>query len=370
MRTRASLVVVLAGLFLGGCLSKATGHEGALTFAYAASVEVENFVKPIAPGAKLDVVALANGTEDELPITKAVSTAPSVLVVEEVRGLTVVLRGVAPGVADVEISAKDAAGNVLVDRMFFQVAKPAHHALRHDCTEEKDAVYVKGEDVDLVHGLATRDHRPVIGRGVVPVTVDPPGALDLVAAPQAAGFYRYRAPSARERIVLRSTVDGSEVAMRVVARGDLRSATMRAPARLLEGQEAYAVVDVTHGAAPVCNQTARTVARSLTPATCEVTAKLEEEPADENHAQLARITGLAFGTCELEVTLPELDGGRGVSLRARVDVGKVTYPAPSRDAAAPARLLAAFEAGWLGHAATSGLALGAFLWLRRRRRRR
>jgi hypothetical protein len=49
-----------------GCSSKATAYGAKFTFAYAASADFENFVTPIAPGAKLDVVVFANGTEERI----------------------------------------------------------------------------------------------------------------------------------------------------------------------------------------------------------------------------------------------------------------------------------------------------------------
>lgn len=128
---------------------------------------------------------------------------------------------------------------------------------------------------------------------------------------------------------MRSTVDGSELALRVVERGELKTATMRVPARLLERQAAFAVVDVIHGDTPVCNQTARTRARSLTPATCEVTAKMEDEPSeDENHAQLARVTAARRGAARLGLR-GGLDRARD-GLRRRVPARERAPPLASQ----------------------------------------
>src|SRR5687767_1658462 len=142
------VLAVAFAVLASGCYSKATAYGGKFTFGYESNIEVENFVKPIAAGAKLEVVAFANGTETELVITGATSSKPSVVAVDAVRNASVVLKGGEPGLAEIEITARDQAGNVLVDKMFFHVGKPATHAIEHACTEAPDAAYVLGDDVD------------------------------------------------------------------------------------------------------------------------------------------------------------------------------------------------------------------------------
>lgn len=323
---RLALLVLCFGA--AGCYSKATARDGRFTFAYEAMVEHENFVKPIAPGGKLEVHAFANGTEDELAIVSATSSRPGVVAVRAVKGKSVVLEGRDPGVSEVRITARDASGAELTDEMFFHVARPSKHALSHACTEEANAVYVRGEEVIVHHALATADGRAVVGFDYAPVAVEPKGALELVAQPQAGGYYAFRAASAGPKITLRSRVDDGVLTMRVVDRKDLKSASLLHAERMLEGGSAYAVAVVSAGDGPVCNQTALTKARSLTPSVCRVTARIDDEPddRDENRDQLARIDALAFGVCKLEVTLPELDGGRGVVLHGEVEVGREEYP--------------------------------------------
>lgn len=319
-------VVVLLGAGLVGCYSKATAYDGKLTFAYASGLSVDNFVKPIAPGAKLDVVAFANGTENKLEIVEARSSRPGVVKIEAVAGRTLTLRGVTPGTADIEIKARDAAGQLLVDKMFFHVGKPATHRLRHTCTDKSEAAYVRGEDIDILHTMATTDKRPIIGYGWVPMKVAPASALELVADPQGGGFYRYRAAQTHPKLTLRSEVDGTELSMRVVDRGELRDAALDVTERMLVGGYGYAVATVSVGEVALCHQTSLTRARSLTPTTCQVTARLDDDPADENREQLAEIHALAFGECRYEVTLPELDGGRGVVLQGKTLIGRVQFP--------------------------------------------
>jgi|GEM_PF-3247800 len=364
-------------MWLSGCYSKATGYGGKFTFAYAAGVQFENFGKPIAPGAKLDLEAFANGSDDNLVITAATSSRPNVIAIGKVTSRHVVLVGGEPGVADIEITARDGAGKTLVDKMFLHVDKPTFHGLQHACTEEREAAYVVGENVNVFHGLATGDGRPVIGYGYAPVRVAPESALELVAQPQGLGAYTYRARAPSSQVSIRSTVDDSALSMRLVKRSDLKEATLVCPndCRTVEGQSRYVVANVTLGATAVCNQNALTTARSLTPEVCSVTASLDDEgDKNENREQLAILTGRKFGICKYEVTLPELDGGRGVRLTGQAKVGRVEFPGDSGGAEARAarhlvlprvvsvRSLLAF--GWL---APKLGALAVVAWRRRRR---
>ncbi|MBX3233438.1 MAG: hypothetical protein KIT84_37700 [Labilithrix sp.] len=361
---RAPALLVLALLGLPGCYSKVTGHDGKFTIAYMSSVQIEDFVKPIAPGAKLDVHAFANGgaddDDDKLTIRSATSSAPGVLAIDKVRGKTLTLRGVAPGVAEVTIVARGPDGAELRDSMFFHVAKPARHALEHACTDDREAIYLRGGNVDVFHDLTTADGRPVIGYGVVPVAVEPAGALELVTQPQAGRLYRYRGKGARGQVTVRSTVDDSKLTLRIVEPRDLKEAELFAPARMLVSQETYVWARLRDGATAVCNQTALTRARSLTPEVCAVSARLDSL-ADENRSQLATVTARRFGTCRVELTLPELAGGKGVVLTREIQIGKVEYPNDDADARSRWPLYA-----WFG--ALQALAIGLVVKAFRARR--
>ncbi len=255
------------------------------------------------------------------------SSRPQVLSVVSVLDGKLVVRGGAPGVAELTVTARDSAGKILTDTMFFHVAKPAVHRLEHACTEASSAAYVKGAPLDIHHALATADRRTVIGYDYAPITVEPKDALELVAQPQGSPIYRFVAKSANPRVTVRSEVDQRVLTLRVVDRADLDDVTLENTERMLVGQVAYAVAWVNLEGATLCSQDARTKARSLTPAICSVTAKLDDEPGEEeNHAQLADITALAFGTCRFEVTLPDLAGGRGVTRTSSVAIGRAEFP--------------------------------------------
>lgn len=385
-RTLAALVVVLLGATATGCYSKATGYQGKFTFAYASGLEFENFVKPIAPGAKLDVVAFANGTEDKLVITSATSSRPGVLAVAKVNERSLVLQAGEPGVADLEITARDAAGNTLVDKMFFHVAKPAVHALEHACTDGRDAIYVKGERVDIRHSLATSDGRPVVGYAYTPLRVEPESALEQIPTPQGASFYMFRARTKSAGVSVRSTVDNTAVTVRIVERGELKDASLDCggDCRVLEGEEQYLVAHVRSGDTPVCNQNALTKARSLTPEICDVTAKLDGDESGDarrgahdgdsdatNRHQVALLKAKKFGLCKYEITLPELDGARGVRLTGEAKIGRVQFPGDGGRGAEHAPLVRRTLYAWflvgLGWTAPNVIVIACIAWTLRRR---
>lgn len=376
MRKRlAGTVLCLAALgSLSGCYSKITAYEGNFTVGYMSAVQVENFVKPIAPGAKLDLVVFTNGTNDKLPILEVTSSKPGVLKVVSVRGETFTVAGVAPGVTELTIAAKGAGGKRVTDKMFFHVAKPTSHALEHSCTEERKAAYVRGTEVSIFHNLATADKRAVIGYDYVPVSISPKSALDFVAQPQAGTVYRYRAAKAAS-VIVTSEIDGKQLEARIVEPSEIKTANLFAPERMLAGGFAYAVAQVElPSGVQVCSQDALTRARSLTPDICKVTARLDDSLDDTNREQLAEIQALRFGTCQLEMTLPEL-GERGLVLTRAIKIGKVDYPSgnaggdvASTPASCGLRSKTLERALWavLGIAQVVGLGL----WLERRRSRR
>lgn len=322
---------VLGLLFLCGCFSKVTAHDGKFTVAYPSMVEHESFVKPIAPGAKLEVQVWGNGTTEKLEIVVAKSSRPEVLAVGPIEEKSFVLVGKTPGVAEIEIRAKAPDGTELVDTMFFHVAKPVVHKLEHSCTEEPEAAYVVGDDVWINHGMKTADGRNVVGGDYAPLAIEPRSALELLEQPQAGGIYLFKAKSAKN-VTLRSKVDGQALTLKIFQWKDLSDVKLFAPATMLTGGGTYAFASVSAGKTTLCSQNALTKAKSLTPDICKVTAKLDDDPDgdDSNHDQLARITALAFGVCKYEITLPELANGKGVVVRGETKIGRVEYPGEGR----------------------------------------
>jgi hypothetical protein len=340
----ATALFLFAAMVGTGCYSKATGYNGNFTFAYAAGAAFENFVNPIAPGAKLVVVAFANGSEDKLKITRATSSRPGVVAVESVDEHSVILKAGEPGVADIEVTAVNERGIATTDKTYFHVARPTVHDLQHGCTEKQEAIYVLGERIDIHHSLATSDGRPVIGYDYAPLRIDPGAALELIPQPQGRASYSFHATAASPLVSIHSAVDESALSLQIIERRDLNEATLECfdDCRILEGHSQDVLAHVRRGDVAVCSQTMLTTARSLTPEICEVSAKLDDGDdetdagANSNREQLAIVKGLAYGRCTFEIVLPELNGGRGLRLHGQAMIGRVEFP-DDRGSSAPLR---------------------------------
>ena len=364
-------VVAAFGLLVSGCYSTATGYQGKLTFGYESNPEdFGNFVKPIAPGAKLDVVAFANGSEKTLVITKAVSSKPSVVKVSQKDDHTITLLGGEPGVADIELSARDASGVVQTDRMFFHVGKPQRHLIRHGCTKEKEAIYVGGDTAWVSHDMKTSDNRPVIGYDYAPMTMEPPGGVELIDQPQDFPGYIYKLPNKSAKVTLTSSVDKTSLTFTIVDRGELSQAELLGGGRAFEGTTTYVGARVKSGQTPVCSQDSLTKAKSLTPDLCDVSANLEDDDEDggggkdENRQQVAVVTAKKFGICKYELTLPELAGGKGVSLKGEVEIGRYEFPRDKKnDVLAPMPPVAHRGHHGCGHRWSRPLLGGTLAWL-------
>ena len=333
---RLSLVALT--LLLTGCYSTATGYQGKITFGYESNPgDFGNFVKPIAPGAKLDVVAFANGSEKTLVITKVTSSKPSVVTATAKDDRTITLLGGEVGVADIEIMARDLNGVVQTDHMFFHVGKPQRHLLEHGCTEKKEAIYVRGDVAWVSHDMKTSDNRPVIGYDYVPITVA--GGAKLVEQSQSFPGYLYELPKENAKVTLTSNIDKSALTFTVIDRAELTEAALVSPdARTFEGFRRYVGARVTSGTTPVCSQSALTRAKSLTPEICAVSANLDDDGEggggkDENHEQMAVVDAKKFGICKYEMTLPELAGGKGVTLKGEVEIGRLEFPSDKKEPA-------------------------------------
>ena len=262
---RRCLVIATLTL-LPGCYSKITAYEGNFTIGYMGpAAQLENFVKPIAPGAKLDLVVFENGTANKLSLIEATSSKPGVLKIVAVKGETRTGSGVAPGVTELTITAKGPGNARVTDKMFFHVAKPTSHAIEHMCTEEPKAAYVRGGEFAIFHNLATPDKRVVVGYYYVPITVSPKASLDFVGQPQAGTVYRYRAKQAGS-VSVKSDIDGKAIEAKIIEPKEITQARLFAPTRMIAGQANYAMahVELADGTT-VCSQNALTRARSLTP---------------------------------------------------------------------------------------------------------
>ncbi|WP_168210710.1 Ig-like domain-containing protein [Persicimonas caeni] len=368
--------LLFASFTLTGCFSRLTGNEGQFTFGYLTDVQIENFNKPIAPGARLDLVAFENGSDDkQYRVVEATSSNPKVLTVASVNGRHAVLEGVAPGSARITMTVRRADGTTLEDSVFMSVAKPTALELAHTCADTPKAAYVASDNLTVPFALHAEDGRAVVGYRYVPVDVEPKGALKFVSRPREFSEIVFRAGPPAEDVRITSKVDDTSLELRLVRRSDVdqirpEPATLQALTAV--GYEQFVGFYPMAGTDPVCQSGMLTEARSLTPDICKVSADLDENGSNWNRAQMARVKGVGFGICRYEITFPEAAGGDGLTEAFTMPVGQFPEgddagePAASVAHEAPERALPWYLTPLLALLASALLAPWAWWWTQRR----
>lgn len=323
---RALLLLIAALLALPACYSRLTGNAGEFTFGYLTDVELENFNKPLAPGSKLDLVAFENGSEDTtLEVVSARSSKPDVLTVTTTSDERATVEAVSEGEARIEMTARRADGTEVDDAVYMNVAEPTDIELGHSCTDADMAAYIASDKLAVPFQLSTDDGRTVIGEDYLPVEPEPKGSLKYIGKPRGQSWLYFLGGPPADRMRLRSTVDDTSLWMRLVRRSDvdqLRPTPPSERAQTVVGEQTSVAVLPLADHDPVCQSNAMTRAKSLTPDICEVSADLDGDGSNWNRQQLAIVEGRAFGTCRARITLPETDGGDGLSHTFEVPVGK------------------------------------------------
>lgn len=341
MKRRQTFLLVAFALFVTGCMSKLTGVNQRITFAYLAAESIENFHKPIAAGARLDLHAMELTDDDEaMTIVAAASHDPEVLSVECLENDRVVLLGRAVGSARIEVTARDRYGKQHTDVVDMSVRSPDHVAFGHSCTDELFAVYPAGTEITLPWAMYQEDERPLVGYGFHPFRATPAGAMEFLESRET-GMLRVRTGAPRHRASIRSTIDDALLGLAFARPKDVDGITTDSDEMiLLEGDEAFAFFRPTVAGVPFCDAGLETLARSKTPEICEASGKLDDDDDEEsNRIGFAKIHARRFGHCEIEVVFPEAASGAGVAKTVTIPVGKL--PSASEEEQSP-------EPAWWG----------------------
>lgn len=319
------IIIVVAVLFASSCFSFLTGNDGKFRFAYRASSDVVDFNKPIAPGARLDLLARTLGSSDELEIASATSSNPDVLSVVEVHPSHVTVQGGTVGKARISIRTTDG----LEDSVDMHVARPDAMYLAHSCTQETFAVYPANARIAIPYGLERGDQQPVIGYGFWPIRIRPSKSLELDKTSRDDGALYFKTGDARHRVAIRSTIDDAILGLALVQNSEVDGMKGPGSLRMVEGSEAIVGFEPTVGGVAFCQARVKTKARSLTPDICDATAKLDDD-ADENEFGFVRVKAKKYGICKFEAQFPEGNNGAGVTRSLEVPVGK--FPKLGEDA--------------------------------------
>lgn len=330
MNVRPALLLV-AALALSGCYSRLTGNQGRLQFAYEAAVDVLDFNKPLAPGARLDLLARTLGDDEDAGIASAESSHPEVIRIVAQNRTHVVLQGGAVGAAQITLTTEDGT----TDTVDMYVASPTAVSLSHACTNEAFAVYPADSDVVIPFGMSRGEGQPVIGYGFWPIKITPSKALALDRASRDQGALHFASTQPRHRVAIRSTIDDAILGLALASTDEIDGVRVDGAGLppMFEGSSAMVGFVPSVGGVPFCQASLLTRARSKSPKVCNATARLSDDSDEEtNTAGLVRIVAKKYGVCEFEVSFPEAAAGAGLSRSYRLPVGK--FPSLDGEAAA------------------------------------
>lgn len=323
-RTCAPLLALT--VFATACQSQITGNEGNLVFSYTADDVVSDFNKPIAVGAKLDLRVREAGTNLPATINSAISDDGDVLAVGTFSSNQLTLEAKGEGNVLIEVEAAVAGKDAVTDSVNMRAAEATRHELRHTCVDA--SMYIANStDVFVFYDLFTANNEPAIGYGLFPLTLEPSAGatLDRTSTSQFAYSMDLGDPGT---LTLTSTIDDSTLTLNLVSKGDVDGAQLSpvsASTAILVNQNAFVSVSPTVGGERVCQAKMGMTVESLTPEICTVAVPgaVDDELKESLYESLfVRIDGLALGTCEFEVTLPDGANGAGATATLSVPIGE------------------------------------------------
>ena len=308
-------LIYLAPLLVIGCQSALTGNEGNFQFSYTADDNINDFNKPVAVGAFLDIKVTGVGTFSPVELTAASYDDPTVLDVLEFSGNGLTVQGMGEGLALLEV-AGDLDGAALTDSVNMQSKVPEVLKLWHTCTLGADAAYLVERDVVVGFEMEMSNSQPVIGYGYYPVSL---GGTDasVLSGNQSQIWVAVNTGTTTEVVAMNSDIDGTALSMQVVTEADIDG---------IEAPTAFVIEDIDVGDTNsffvrpmtgdlvVCQSDLAVSVTSDTPANC-TTGAHDPDGDGEHETGWFSVTGVAAGTCQYTVTYPGADGGAGVSVQ-------------------------------------------------------
>ena len=318
--------VGLAAICLFGmaCVSKTTGNEGNLEFAYVADDDLADFNKPIGVGASLDLIVAQAGSSAGVVVKKATSDKPEVAEVISAGGNSVVLTGKGDGSFRLSVETTTPAGDSLNDSVDMLVRTPDTLKIRHYCTTGSNANYEVDRDV-LIGFDMLAGGKSVIGWGLHPVIFEPADGFVLNKNTKDQASLHLRTAKTKQTVVIKSTIDGTTSTIGLVTEADFNGARLALVTEpvggVFVGAQRLMHVRPLVDEVPVCQSGAVMTAGASTPDVCTVKAT-----HSGNVTSWVTITGISVGKCTFTVTLPNGKGGQGVSETFTVDVKQVVKP--------------------------------------------
>ncbi len=303
------------------CKSRLTGNEGNLEFSYQADDRVNDFNKPLAIGAMLDVEVATVGSRKAVALSAVDTDAGSGLEVVEFSGNKFTLKATAEGNGLVKVTTDDGLG----DSVNMLARAPEVQKLSHSCVTTENARYLKDNRVLIPYELERANGQPVIGYGYYPVTFSGDAQLRRDESVKAQQFLHLFTGDVAGAAQIDSDIDDTSINVTVVDPADIDGVELV----LGTGQETDAgetdlyYVLPTIGGDRVCQANTPKSVASLTPDVCSVE---DREPpqaeADEKVHEWGwfAVTGLTEGSCEVEVTYTLGAAGAGAKGSVMINI--------------------------------------------------
>ena len=318
-------IVIATGLasFLSlapGCEFTKAGKSGKLAFAYQAEEQLvpPSFGAPLGEGLRATVLVTNADTKEPATVSSARSGDEGIFKVPATSGAQVTVEGVAPGTAELRVTAGG-----LDDAVDIEVQPIDRVVLKYPAallaSVEPPVAVVKGGDASFPVSLygpggSVLARKLLFGYGTVPVTVQPEGAAQQVTDNEDPSHAVFRFTTAGAVKLLPKGGDPAELEVEVVEEADV--ATLKAQPL---GTTASGVKVGSEGGVSVSAETtdgvtvvglANLVTVQATPAeTCSVRALPMWGDG------VFGVKGLAAGTCTVSVSM----GDKSVELTVEID---------------------------------------------------
>jgi hypothetical protein len=323
-------IAAVVGCAAFACTSTTTGNEGNLKFSYVTDDNFADFNKPIAVGASLDInVTEAGDDPDPAEVIEASSDDPGVLEVSNVSGNTITVTGGSDGNILLSVDA-DVSGSTVSDSVNLTVRTPEVLQMNHTCraASETEGYYLVDQAAWVPFELEMENGQPVIGYGYYPVDIDPQGGVELQTDHKGQAYMRFMTGSTAQDVTLTSQIDDSELTMKLATKGDVDGMELENASEVEAYKDENRVIPLrpTVGGVPVCQAKLNIEISNSTESVCDVSSIFESQSDEDDIEQIGLLSGSVdvrgeqVGDCTFTVTLPEADGGNGVSQEFTVPV--------------------------------------------------
>lgn len=320
---RIAAIAASLALFAVGCDDDETIDEaGRLGFAYSTAEGRIASSTPLAVGSRASVVLQAEPGLAFGAITSAASLDPEVIDVVQTEPGFVLVEALAPGAAEVEITAlvgED--GDFVRDTLTIETLDAESVSIALGCATSDGVGLLESSRVQLPFEMKGPDGTELTGWGFYPIEVAPADALEL--DPQASATTRLPLVTTDYlgQVDVSSPLGGEPLALEVVGEEEIESAFLEGGAEgevLVSGSARdLRVVPIVRGESLCQGEPERTL-EVQTPSTCSVEPSAARGAIDP--ASFLRFEGLAPGVCRFVVRYPRAAGGQGLALTFELDV--------------------------------------------------